>query len=340
MDNKLLLNSMDSISPLISIIVPVYKVENYLRRAVDSILRQTYTNIEVILVDDGSPDECPRICDEYAEKDCRVKVVHKPNGGLSDARNAALDIINGEYVTFVDSDDYISDEMIYTLVRNIIEYKCDIVCCGVNVIDHDGIVDIQYNVSSTLLYKSYDALKLLFEDKFPKNFVWNKIYRSNLFKDIRYPINRHYEDIATTYKIFSKTDSVLLIPECLYFYELNRPGNITSELQSDKALNNMIDLIKSHEERCSFLCQNSQYTGLRSIVEKTLQTWYIVAMQTSIYKGKRTYLHTLNIIKEGVDTFLVRKSPSLSFVCCFPNLYFYLYPLCRKVIKTIKRTNL
>ena len=113
-------------NPLISVIVPIYNVEKYLARCVDSIVNQTYKNLEIILVDDGSPDRCPQMCDDYAEKDSRIKVVHKKNGGLSDARNAGMAVATGEYISFIDSDDWIETSMFELLLNNIFQYDCEI----------------------------------------------------------------------------------------------------------------------------------------------------------------------------------------------------------------------
>ena len=110
---------------LISVVVPIYNVENYIKKCVDSILSQTYKNLEIILVDDGSPDNCPQICDEYAQKDNRIKVIHKENGGLSDARNAGIDISKGKFITFIDSDDYIEKDYVEVLYNSIKENASD-----------------------------------------------------------------------------------------------------------------------------------------------------------------------------------------------------------------------
>ena len=118
-------------NPLISVIVPIYNVEKYLARCVDSIVNQTYKNLEIILVDDGSPDRCPQMCDDYAEKDSRIKVVHKKNGGLSDARNAGMAVATGEYISFIDSDDWIETSMFELLINNIFQYDCEISCGGI-----------------------------------------------------------------------------------------------------------------------------------------------------------------------------------------------------------------
>lgn len=127
---------MNNTNPLVSIIVPVYKVERYIHRSIDSLLRQTYNNLEIILVDDGSPDNCPFICDKYAMQDNRIRVIHKSNGGLSDARNAALNVMTGQYVTFVDSDDYIADNMIEKFIETVKLYQCNMVVAGMLSLIH------------------------------------------------------------------------------------------------------------------------------------------------------------------------------------------------------------
>lgn len=124
--------------PMISVIVPIYNVEKYLARCVDSIVNQTYKNLEIILVDDGSPDRCPQVCDDYAEKDSRIKVVHKKNGGLSDARNAGMAVATGEYISFIDSDDWIETSMFELLLNNIFQYDCEISCGGIMMVWENG----------------------------------------------------------------------------------------------------------------------------------------------------------------------------------------------------------
>ena len=121
-------------NPMISVIVPIYNVEKYLARCVDSIVNQTYKNLEIILVDDGSPDRCPQMCDDYAEKDSRIKVIHKKNGGLSDARNAGMAVATGEYISFIDSDDWIETSMFELLLNNIFQYDCEISCGGIMMV--------------------------------------------------------------------------------------------------------------------------------------------------------------------------------------------------------------
>lgn len=211
-------------SPLISVIIPVYKVEPYLKRCVDSVLNQTYTNLEIILVDDGSPDLCPKMCDEYAVLDSRVKVVHKKNGGQSSARNAGLDICKGSFVSFIDSDDFITDCFIEHLYRGILEENSDIAMCGFqtfrNVCEINGL-----NCLFSVQPKSPKDILSMYSSPYPSvsmlaTVVWNKLFRKSLFDAIRFPEGKVYEDAATSYKIYFSCGKIALINEKLYYYSL------------------------------------------------------------------------------------------------------------------------
>ena len=188
-------------TPLISVIVPVYRVEKYLERCVKSILSQTYKNLEVILVDDGSPDQCPAICDACAEKDARVKVIHQENKGLSGARNAGIDAASGEYLAFVDSDDYVSPHFIEELYQLLQDTGCAIGQCRFSYVKGDGLVE--EGDSAFCIYRGESLMEQLYgpEEKATCFVVaWNKLYRAELFKEtgIRYPEGRIHEDEATT----------------------------------------------------------------------------------------------------------------------------------------------
>ena len=206
---------MDS---LISVIVPIYNVEKYLDRCVDSIINQTYKNLEIILVDDGSPDNCPKMCDDYAKIDSRIKVVHKENGGLSDARNAGMKVATGEYVSFIDSDDYISLDFYETLLETIVDNDSDIVECGVVKFYEDNNFD---EYSDDLKVTNYDTLYaldgLINENPF-KQHVWNKLYKSNIVLDIPYAVGKLNEDEFWTYQIFGKAKKVTRINKTMYYY--------------------------------------------------------------------------------------------------------------------------
>lgn len=205
------------IHPLISIIIPIYKVEPYLRRCLDSIVNQTYTNLEIILVDDGSPDACPQICDEYAAKDKRIVVIHKQNGGLSDARNAGLDICKGEYISFVDSDDWVDEKYIEELIKITIKENADIAI--VENIRTTQIIPKQSPEHLIKTYANHEALIHLFtQEHLAFTVSWGKLYKRDLFTALRFPIGKYHEDEFTTYLLFYNSSKIAYTSEPLYYY--------------------------------------------------------------------------------------------------------------------------
>lgn len=205
----------------VSVIIPVYKVEKYLRKCVDSVINQTYTDLEIWLVDDGSPDTCPAICDEYAAKDSRVKVIHKENGGLSDARNAALDVMTGKYVTFVDSDDYIAEDAIQTWYDSLTSNDADMAVGNMLSFDENGDISNFFSPADReTILNDEEILSLLSPPCAP-----NRLYKSEIFSDIRYPVGRLYEDVFTWHKILSKVSRIALTGKVSYYY-LVRSGSI------------------------------------------------------------------------------------------------------------------
>ena len=211
---------------LVTVIVPVYKVEKYLNTCVESILEQTYYNMEIILIDDGSPDNCSKLCDDWAYRDKRIIVIHKTNGGLSDARNVGIEIAHGEYISFVDSDDYILPEMIETMVADIEKYDAQVSCVG-----YIEYYDIQQpklsddKLSQLRVYNKLEAIKQLFSSESLCNYSWNKLYKKELFNDIRFPYGKKMEDLGTTYLIFNKCNIVTYNSKQLYYY-LQREDSI------------------------------------------------------------------------------------------------------------------
>lgn len=189
---------------MISVIVPVYKVERYLHRCIDSIINQTYKDLEIILIDDGSPDRCGVICDEYSKKDSRIKVIHQTNKGLSSARNRGLDIVSGDYIAFVDSDDYLDNDMYETLLEVAESENADVVECGYRWIKPEGIRDLN-NDRSIDTYNNLEALEALYFGEQISGgvsiVVWNKLYKSKLLKDIRF-VDGLSEDIEFTPKVY------------------------------------------------------------------------------------------------------------------------------------------
>ncbi len=206
-------------SPLISVIIPVYKVERYLDKCVNSVLSQTYTNLEIFLVDDGSPDNSGMMCDKYARDDSRVKVIHKKNGGLSDARNAAIDVATGEWLTFIDSDDYVAPDYVDTLYTLVSEKKCMLgVSCLCMFFEGEEPV-IKTDKKYYEYYEKCDALRLMFYQEKMDNMACGKIYHRSLFASgIRFPYGLIYEDLATTYRLMLKSNKVAVTNKETYFY--------------------------------------------------------------------------------------------------------------------------
>ena len=241
-------------TPLISVIVPVYRVEEYLERCVKSMLSQTYKNLEVILVDDGSPDQCPAICDACAEKDARVKVIHQENKGLSGARNAGIDAASGEYLAFVDSDDYVSPHFIEELYQLLQDTGCAIGQCRFSYVKGDGLVE--EGDSAFCIYRGESLMEQLYgpEEKATCFVVaWNKLYRAELFKEtgIRYPEGRIHEDEATTYRLFHEAKKLAFLDRALYGYYTENGGSITSVFSAKR-----LQWLTAHEERIAFFKKN------------------------------------------------------------------------------------
>lgn len=243
-------------TPLVSIIVPIYKVESYLRKCLNSIINQTYSYLEIILVDDGSPDKCPQICDEYAAKDKRIAVIHKKNGGLSDARNVGLDICKGEYISFIDSDDWIAPQYIERLLYNVQNKKVDIAIGQFQKVflNNENKKNENDNPADSIeVLDNKEAVKRLFSnDEIYFVIACGKLYKKTLFNTIRYPVGKIHEDEYTTYKILYKSSSVAYLHEKLYFY-LQRPQSIMSNVTS-----NSLRVLDARVERYQYFKDNNE----------------------------------------------------------------------------------
>lgn len=213
---------------LVSIIVPIYKVEEYLDRCVESLVNQTYSNLEIILVDDGSPDNCPKMCDEWAEKDARIKVVHKKNGGLSDARNAGLGNATGEYIAFVDSDDWVENTYIEYLYRALKENDSEMAACDVRIAyegdTNDAVVD---SYKSAVKMTAAEAMSTLAKGRQVRATAWNKLYKTELLDGEKFEVGKLHEDEFFTYRIIDKCNSISYIDIPLYNY-FQRQASIMS----------------------------------------------------------------------------------------------------------------
>ncbi len=220
--------------PRISVIVPAYRVENYLPGCLDSILNQSFRDLEVILVDDGSPDRCGEICDEYAGKDERIRVIHKENGGLSSARNAGLEIARGEYVAFVDSDDTVTPDCYEKLFRCVEKYGADLVCAGRwDVSQRTGERTPGLCPEKEEIVSGTELTRRIFTWENLDSAAWDKLYRRDLLDGICYPLGVWSEDVPTTYRIALRAKKAVLCPERVYCY-LHREGSITYSRVSEK----------------------------------------------------------------------------------------------------------
>lgn len=225
----------DMTMPLISVIVPVYKVEPYIHRCVDSILEQTYQNLEIILVDDGSPDNCPAICDEYAAKDKRVKVIHKPNGGLSDARNAGMAVETGEYLMFVDSDDWLEKDAVTLLYELLTTYGAQIAIGGMQQVEDQSnrILKSDYNGKKNIVCMSkIQAMEYFFQNGCAS---WGRLYCRNVHSGIIFPVDEINEDEAIVLALLDKCKSVVQSNEVIYNYRC-RQDSITTAKFSEKKM--------------------------------------------------------------------------------------------------------
>lgn len=218
---------------LISVIVPIYKVEAYLDECVRSIVGQTYPHLEIILVDDGSPDGCGALCDEWAKRDDRIKVVHKPNGGLSDARNAGLEIASGDYIAFVDSDDWIEPEMYEKMLAALKAEEADLCACRIVSCYPDRRAEWgcpEYRVTDP-----EQTLAMLYADTAYPVSAWNKLYRRELWVTLRFPVGKICEDAFTTYLLVHKAKRIVQLPEAFYNYRI-RPESIMTSRFSIKRM--------------------------------------------------------------------------------------------------------
>lgn len=266
--------------PLISVIIPVYKVEDYLRECVQSVLDQTYRNIEIILIDDGSPDKCPLICDNFAMRDTRIQVIHKENGGLASARNVGIDIAKGEYLAFIDSDDLWSPCFLERLYQAIQETDADFAVCQFQRFQKEPKKNSK-KVTEALSYSQEEAFECLFGNRNENMVVapnklyksklfgstnenmvvtWNKLYQTNLFNVIRYPEGKLHEDEAVIHEIIGASEKIAWLDEVHYYYRWT-PDSITTSKFSIKRL----DEIEAKERRIVYF----ETRGMNNLADRT-----------------------------------------------------------------------
>ncbi len=244
-------------NPLISVVVPIYNAEKYLPNCLDSIINQTYQNLEIILVDDGSTDNSCQIAKSYAKKDSRIKLIHQKNQGLSSARNTGIAKSTGKYITFIDSDDEISHDMLEKLLNSLQKNNADIsVCSFKEIYPNDKIVHFN-KVFSTKTYTTEQALKAMLEEQGFMLSATMKLFPKTYFKNIQFPVGKLHEDVGTTYKLIMKASQIVFIPEELYFY-YHHDKSITSQKFNKQKL----DIISLTDQMCDDI--DSKYPALKN----------------------------------------------------------------------------
>ena len=219
-------DDMSDDKPIVSIILPVYKVEKYILKCLESIQNQSLSNFEAILVDDGSPDNCGKICEEFAAKDGRFKVIHQSNGGISNARNNGLAIAQGEYIGFVDPDDYIAIDMYEKLYQEAARTKADIVICDHFRLEKEEIIP-RHSFEHDLVFDKNKAMQLVASDKIT-SYIWCKLYKRELFDNVQFLEGHDFEDLNILHELIHGSGKDAYIHDCLYYYFINPNGKIAT----------------------------------------------------------------------------------------------------------------
>ena len=247
----------------ITVIIPVYKVEKYLQKCLDSVVDQSYKDLQILLVDDGSPDQCPNICEQYAAKDARVQVIHQKNQGLSAARNTGIKDIAGDYVLFLDSDDYLEETYCEKMMELAQRTDSDIVIGEATTVDEEGRVyhtNQEIKISVEKVFSKEMIMGEVIREQQWKGYAWGKLYRRSLVEGIKYPVGRAFEDRFTVYKYFDRASRVVLCPGAVLFYRI-RKGSIMHDFNLKK----WYDLIDSEKNLIDF-CER-EYPSLLSDME-------------------------------------------------------------------------
>jgi glycosyltransferase involved in cell wall biosynthesis len=315
------------IMPAISIIVPIYNVENYLHKCINSILKQKFIDFELILINDGSTDRSGEICDQYTSQDNRVRVLHKRNGGLSDARNSGIEMAKGKYIGFVDGDDWIEPNMYHVLYNLCIDEKAEISTCQIKMWDKENESKARKYTNSIDVLDSKTAIKSLYSGKLTGFSACNKLYKIELFNDLKFPKGRIYEDAAIMYLIFDIANKIVKIDKPFYNY-IYRQASITKRSFSEKRF----DVVKNYQETYAYMkkkypemCEGLDsmfYVSLRNMVvdiisEKSFLTNYKFIRKISliIKKNNKKFFHNnLISVQHKILAQILAWCPSLSFL--------------------------
>ena len=291
---------------LISVIIPVYNVEKYLNRCIESVINQTYKNLEVILIDDGSTDNSGKICDEYAKKDNRIKVIHKQNGGVSSARNAGLSIAKGEYIGFVDSDDYIEKDMYEFLYNLLLEHKVQVSCCNRFVLEKNKFVQSLDFPKDVIL-----SFNEILNDRGYAFYIWNKLVSKKTIENIRFSEKLILgEDLLFCLDVFKKAENVVFSKEAKYYY-FNNDGSVTRKKIFKKEY---LEHILFHDKLIKYCEDNKLKIGYKKYLNRQIE--WIVYLLFLIIKGN-------DLTDKNSISFLLKYARKNLWRCMFGKFKFF-----------------
>lgn len=289
---------MDNKKPLVSVIIPIYNAEEHLERCLVSVMNQSYANLEIVLVDDGSTDSSFSICTDYSKIDKRIKVIHKENEGAAAARNTGLDNLEGEYITFVDSDDLIGKNMIEKLYDGAIRNGCDISACGFWTCYENSIIDFNkknQNITETVFNESETLNIFGWSEKVASNSVWGKLFKKEIFENVRFPAIRTAEDLFVAFKLYHNARKIYVTDEQLYYYIIRKGSLMHGEkLNTDDTILTCDMLI----DYCNF-CNENEYRKrkmialLLKIKADTILEDYYYAVKRKIDRSELKHINAL-----------------------------------------------
>ena len=312
---------------LISVIIPVYNAESYLARCLDSVINNSYKCLEIILVDDGSVDSSPQICDDYAKKDNRIKVIHKANAGTAAARNDALNIAKGDYIAFCDNDDYISPYFYESMLKALEETGADVVVSEMTRDDKYSFSDMETDINARPVEKHNFILGTYSGDWTRNTAPWNKLYKRELFDEIRFPSGKGYEDAYTTYRLLYKAKKIAYLNKVLYCWYMNndsyssKKSNVKKLLFREEAISQQLDFYSGND-----------YLDVKKAVEK----FYLQQLMMMLFQIRNDYIPS----KESEETYdilfkLAKKSLNKYGYLCDKEekrkFFEYLHPILSKV---------
>lgn len=283
----------------VSVIVPIYKVEKYIHRCINSILKQSYEDLEVILVNDGSPDNCGKIINEYEKKDSRVITIHKENGGLSDARNAGIEIVSGEYVIFVDSDDWIEKDFIQRLVTTSQSKQADIVQTAFYYAYDDYLLyDNRFydRDSEIITFSNSELMRELVKNDIVKNFAWGKLYKTKLVRDLPFKNGVLFEDVFWAHKVMQRVERYVVLHEPLYYY-FQRNDSIVATYTVRN-----LDILEGLKERHEFIEKyypHLLHESLVTIFKASLNHYHLIVVNSQLDKDSK--------YKNQIETYIRNK---------------------------------